>query len=92
MKVGLNENVPPQFNFGVHDGKVLKSLRDLKAALYNMSDDTYRYHANKDKNDFANWVNDVFQAPALAQELRTAKTRQEAAKVLEKGIQGHKKK
>ncbi len=54
-------DVLDQYVFWCHDGRVLRNLRELKDALEMMSDENYAYHANKDKNDFSNWIKEVFK-------------------------------
>jgi len=61
-----DENVPDQFVFYVRDGKVLKNLKELVAALDRMTDDVFNHHANREKNDFSNWIKDIMQHHDLA--------------------------
>lgn len=59
-------NVPDQFAFFVSDGKVVKNLKELVKALGEISEDAFRHHANKEKNDFSNWIKDVMSYNDLA--------------------------
>ena len=52
-------NVAQDKVFWRHDGVVVKNLDELAAALREMSEETFRYHAAGGKNDFSNWVRDV---------------------------------
>lgn len=88
----ISSDVPPANKFWVHDGKVLKNLQELKVALQKMSEDTYKFHANNNKNDFANWINDIYKNHELAQQMRTAKSRQDAARAIDKALNDSKKK
>ena len=72
-------NTSDQLAFYCNDGRVLHNLRDLADALRMMSDDTYRYHANDAKNDFAAWVRDVFGDARLSNELLWSSSRKQAA-------------
>jgi hypothetical protein len=38
-------------------------------ALAEMSEDTFRYHASREKNDFSSWIRDVIGDETLAGEL-----------------------
>lgn len=60
--------------FYLNDGRSLKSLKELAEALKNMDENTFKYHVAKDKNDFANWVKDVFGNKKLSSDLKKAKT------------------
>ena len=71
-------DVPDQYVFWCHDGRVLRNLRELKDALEMMSDETYAYHANKEKNDFSNWVKDIIGDDKLARDLTRASDRRQA--------------
>lgn len=62
-------NVPDQYVFWCHDGRVLHSICELKDALERMSDETYAYHASNEKNDFGNWVKDIIGDEKLARDL-----------------------
>jgi len=68
--------------FWVNDGKTLKKLADLETALKEMSDDTFRFHANDAKNDFTKWVNEVIGDARLAADLTKAASRLQAARAV----------
>ena len=72
-------DVPEEYSFRCHDGCVFKNMRELRDGLANMSDETYTYHANSEKNDFSQWVKDIIQDEKLATDLRNAQSRSEAA-------------
>ena len=73
-------DVPPGKEFYVRDGRALRNLQDLNAALDNMSDDTFSYHANNEKSDFRNWVRDVIGDDKLAKDLEKAPNRTQASR------------
>ena len=66
--------------FWCHDGRVLRNLDELAAALNEMAEETYLYHANIEKNDFSNWVRDVIGDATLAGQLTKAATQKAAAR------------
>jgi len=86
MASKLLDNVPDQNAFWVCDGKILKNLYDLAKAFKEMSDDTYGYHANLQKNDFACWVGDIIKDKKLVNDILRSRSRQQAAKAVEKRI------
>jgi len=72
------QDVETEKYFKLHMGDELKSLEELRDALKTMSDDTFRHHVTKDRNDFANWVKDVIKDIRLADDLQHIKTRETA--------------
>ncbi len=72
--------VDEAYVFFVNDGRVLRDMEELAQALASMSEETYQYHANAEKNDFANWVVDIIKDQQLEASLRKAPSRTQAAK------------
>lgn len=75
-------DVPQDKQFWCADGRTLKNLSELQAALGDMSQDTFRSHANEAKNDFSNWVRDVIGDEPLANDLQKSQTQSQAAQVV----------
>ena len=73
-------DVPEGYAFWCNDGRIIKSMRDLKEALGQMDDAIYVYHANAEKNDFSTWVKDVLADEKLAKDLSKSMNRSEAAR------------
>jgi hypothetical protein len=73
-------DVEPEKQFWCHDGRYLKNLPELGAALEQMTEETFRYHANETKSDFSNWVRDVIGDEKLFRDLRRSTTRAQAAR------------
>ena len=63
------------------NGLHIKNLHELLLAFETIEDDVYQFHANKEKNDFSNWVKDVFEDEELASNLRI-KGREEVIGIL----------
>ena len=61
------------------NGEHIESVLQLAQELEDMRDDIYIYHAEEDENDFANWVEHVFDEKELADELRDANDSDHAA-------------
>ncbi len=78
-----NPEIPPEKYFVMVSGDKIKNLDELKAFLEFMDDETFNYHVNSQKNDFAKWVDNVLNRKDLADKLRGAKTREEMLNVLE---------
>ena len=73
-------NVSQEKQFWCHDGRYLKNLQELEAALEQMTEETFRYHSNEAKGDFSNWVRDVIGDEKLFRDLQKSTTRAQAAK------------
>ncbi|MEM4240023.1 MAG: hypothetical protein QXM31_00685 [Candidatus Woesearchaeota archaeon] len=66
---------PVEKHFVLQDGRKIESLFQLVDELETMAEDTFRSHVNEWKNDFANWVRDVFESPRLADEMQKVRDR-----------------
>ncbi len=69
--------------FYLCDGQILSSLSELRQALVTMKAEIYHHHVSPERNDFSSWVRDVFRDGALAERLRHATTRFDAAALLD---------
>jgi len=78
----LFNEIEPEHYFLVRDGIVLKSLLELVDALEFMDDETFRYHVNDVRNDFYNWIKDVFGEEELAVRVLSANNKNEIQVVL----------
>ncbi len=83
--------VPGELAFWTIDGRALHSLLELADALRVMEGRVYRYHADKDHQDFAAWVGTVFQKKAVAKELKSATTPKAAEKIIRSALTPPKK-
>ncbi len=68
---------PVEHHFVVADGRKLKNIIELADALETMTEEIFSHHVNEAKNDFSNWVKDVFYDHSLAEDLSMAKNRLE---------------
>lgn len=71
-----NKFIPEEKAFHTVDGYTLKIVHELYYYLNNCNYGNFSYHCNPQKNDFANWVNDVLQFPSLSQSIRSQGTRE----------------
>jgi len=67
--------VTPDKYFVLCDGRKVKSGKELADILQSINDDMFKYHVTDTKNDFANWINDVFGESDLAKKMKTIKNR-----------------
>ena len=73
-------DVPGESAFWCNDGRIIRSMRELRETLGQMSDELYAYHVNAEKNDFSTWAKDVLMDERLAWDLSRAADRSEAAR------------
>ncbi len=83
----IMQNVSDDKAFWASNGSVLKNLGDLAMALEVMSSEQYRQHANYEKNDFCNWLNEVIRDDILAKELMHARNKESAIKKVKERIE-----
>lgn len=68
--------VPHERKFYCSDGKVFSTLEDLEKSLAYISPQTFSFHVNKEKNDFANWIKDVVLDIKLAASIKHEKNQE----------------
>jgi hypothetical protein len=72
--------------FWCSNGRVLKNLPEMKSALEQMSEDTFRHHSNEARSDFSNWVRDVIGDDKLSRDLQKSKTQTQAVKAVDNRV------
>lgn len=75
----LLADVPEEYVFRCGNGHILRNMKELANELKAMPDEDYAFHANAEKNDFANWVRDIIKDAGLAKDLQRASNRLQAA-------------
>jgi len=54
-------------------------MKELGDSLNTITDEAYVFHANTERNDFANWVRDIIKDEGLAKDPPKALSRAQAA-------------
>lgn len=80
--------VPDGQSFHLVSGQELKSLDDLSEAINLIDPETFMHHVNAEKNDFASWVEGVFDEELLAEYLRRYPTPLRMMVHIEKFLRG----
>ena len=75
--VPLLNDVPKDKYFRVANGTVIRSVWEFEPSLAVMGDETFRYHVNQQKNDFAAWAADVLGDDELSKALRETPGKQD---------------
>ncbi len=73
---GILARVSLNVSFWLCTNENLRSLADLSAALQKADDEVFRYHVNRDKNDFEVWIREVIKDKDLAREIARVKTKE----------------
>ncbi|MFH1173809.1 MAG: hypothetical protein V1725_01610 [archaeon] len=82
----LRKLAPDEKCFFLCTGQVIKHYKELADELGNVDEGVFHYHVNSGKNDFANWVRDVFAEPELADALQHAHSKDHVRVVIYKFI------
>lgn len=73
-------------SFRLVDGIIIHNVEELRERFLNVPSQHYNHHVNKEKNDFSNWIRDVYGDKKLAKLILKAKTPLEAAKSIRKRL------
>lgn len=82
-------HAPEDQRFWLQDGRSLGNLHDLRAVLEDMSQETFETYVNKEKNDFANWVEFVLHDAECAKSLRRCSKPLSAKRVVIKFLKNY---
>ena len=85
-------DVPEDKAFWCYGGETFKSLQELALALEGMSDEAFQHHVTEHKNDFSNWISDVFGDTTLAKQLNKVTDKSKAASKIQARIKSLKSK
>jgi hypothetical protein len=84
--MNLRDEVNSEFYFYLNDGRVLKSASELMHSLNSMSNDVFVHHVNAERNDFSNWIRDIYGNKELALSIKKCKTKDSVRKCMERII------
>jgi len=82
IKRSILGEAPEEYHFVLGDGKKLKNVFELVDSLAGMEEDIFKEHVNEMKNDFSNWIRDVFDEDKLADEISRIEDRFETERKL----------
>lgn len=68
-------SVRPEKSFWVNNGPIVNSLKTLPKTVEEMTEDQFKHHVNKEKNDFSSWIGEIIGDAELAKTLKTVKTK-----------------
>jgi hypothetical protein len=79
-------DAPDEVVFRCRNGRTMRNLRELGNSLAGMDDETFAYHTTEGRNDFSQWVRDIFGDEKLAKDLAKSLNREQAAKAVSSRI------
>lgn len=78
--------VPEEHAFVLKDDRKLQTVFELIDALETMPDEVFRHHVNAERNDFASWLESMFDETALAADMRRVQQRLDAQRTILKHV------
>lgn len=85
-ETAVKEEAEPELALWLSNGTAVTGLNELASALKKMSAADYKEHVNPERNDVAEWVQEILNDNGLARKLRQAKGKLQAAKAVEREI------
>ncbi|MBI2143188.1 hypothetical protein HYU20_02500 [Candidatus Woesearchaeota archaeon] len=85
-ETAVKEEAEPELALWLSNGTAVTGLKELAAALKKMSAADYKEHVNPERNDIAEWVQEILHDNGLARKLRQARGKMQAAKAVEREI------
>ena len=82
----IRKNAPLAQYFILCNGQRVKNVKELADKMEHLEDDVFDHHANPEKNDFVNWVKDVFKEVELAEKIAEAKNKEHVQLIIYKHI------
>ena len=82
----LLKDAPREQYFILCDGQPIRNVGHLAEKLEELSHEVFDHHVTPDRNDFANWVNDIFQDVELAKEIAGLKNKEHVRLAIYKHI------
>lgn len=86
MGMKLLDKVADKHVFVLKNGQRLSRLEELKNAMKNMNDSVFAHHVTDNRNDFSNWVKNIYGDNKLAESILQAKSQLEIVDVINNRI------
>src|SRR5512142_321283 len=85
----LTREIPQEKYFILANGKPIKNVAELASILDQLEDHVFSHHVTPDRNDFHNWIKDVFEDIELARKVSGVKDKKHMQLVIYRHIAGH---
>ena len=85
----LTREIPREKYFILANGQPVKNVAELASILDQLEDHVFNHHVTPDKNDFHNWVKDVFEDVELARKISGVHDKKHMQLVIYRHMAGH---
>jgi hypothetical protein len=85
----LTRDIPSDKYFVLANGKPVKNVAELAAILDVLEDHVFNHHVSSERNDFHNWIKDVFEDVELARKVVGVNNKKHLQLVIYRHIAGH---
>jgi hypothetical protein len=85
----LTRDIPHEKYFVLANGKPVKNVAELASILDQIEDHVFHHHVTTDRNDFHNWVRDVFEDVELARKISGVQDKKHLQLVIYRHMAGH---
>lgn len=85
----LTREVPEYHYFVLANGQPVKHVAELASILDQLEDHVFQHHVTAEKNDFHNWIRDVFEDVELAKKVSGATDKRRLQLIIYKHMAGH---
>ena len=85
----LTREVPREKYFILANGQPVKNVAELASILDQLEDHVFNHHVRPDRNDFHNWVRDVFEDVDLARKIAGVHDKKHLQLVIYRHMAGH---
>jgi hypothetical protein len=85
----LTRDVPQEKYFILANGHPVKNVAELASILDQLEDHVFSHHVTPDRNDFHNWIKDVFEDVELARKIVGVDDKKHLQLVIYRHMAGH---
>jgi hypothetical protein len=85
----LTRDIPAEKYFILANGEPVKNVAELASILDQLEDHVFSHHVGADRNDFHNWIKDVFEDVELARKITGIDNKKHLQLVIYRHMAGH---
>jgi len=80
-------DLPKHHKFWAKDGREINNLTELYRSLVEMSNEVFKHHVNRERDDFAKWAKNSLHDSVLARRLKSSRTKLEHVEIVKRRIE-----